>query len=61
VVLLRVNVVDQMKWFDELVAVNENYFDSVCRSILMSIFLFMQDAMIADGDRLFQKLIRDYF
>jgi len=58
--LLSVDVKDQMKWSDDLVASDENTFDSACRGILMTIFSFMQDAMTADDDRSFEKLICDY-
>ena len=58
--MLSIEEPDRLKWFEALVVVNETVFDAVCCSILRRLFSFMQEAMISDADKSFEKLIRDY-
>jgi len=58
--LLSVDSPDRMKWFDELLSVDNEAFDKVCRSILLTLFALMEDAMTSDDDRCYEKLFRDY-
>ena len=59
--LLSVDYPDRMQWFNDLIEVDGQAFDKVCRSVLLKIFRFMEEAMTSDKDKCLEKLLRDFF
>ena len=51
---------ERMKWFDELIGIDGDDLDKICRGILITLVGLMEEAITSDNDKCIEKLFRDY-